>query len=129
MSTVGVALRKSLLTLDLSGLSSRQVTAEITADVHRVLLGLGMGKVVRELSTGGKLQPPEHSVVSYYRATTQIQSRDEKDTGLGGFVDIPDELVYSTALRLFGVRLECVLEALQNGDVDSSTTLLCAKLI
>mgnify|MGYP000847671557 CR=1 FL=1 len=58
MSTVGVALRKSLLTLDLSGLSSRQVTAEITADVHRVLLGLGMGKVVRELSTGGKLQPP-----------------------------------------------------------------------
>ena len=58
MSTVGVALRESLLTLDLSGLSSRQVTADITAHVYGVLFELGMGKVVRELSTGGRLQPP-----------------------------------------------------------------------
>jgi hypothetical protein len=58
MSTIGVALHKSLLTLDLSGLSSQQVTIDISAEVNRVLFGLAMGKVVRELSPGVKLQPP-----------------------------------------------------------------------
>jgi tetratricopeptide (TPR) repeat protein len=58
MSEIGDGLRESLLALDLDGLSSGQITVDITSEVGRVLVRSGSGKVFRELSTGRKVQPP-----------------------------------------------------------------------
>lgn len=57
-SSVGDALQAALLSLDLNGLSSRQVTTALTAEVDRVLGDTGLGSVVREFPTYGRVQPP-----------------------------------------------------------------------